>query len=81
MAFPYDFGFILRRANDGDPIDVLLVNDEPSFPGCIVPAKLIGVLEAEQTEGGEKPLARQGPERRKNSSTKRRTTRLRNGPA
>ncbi len=47
MAFPYDFGFIpSTRAEDGDPIDVLLLSDEPSFPGCIVPAKLIGVIEA-----------------------------------
>ncbi len=54
MAFPYDFGFIpSTRAEDGDPIDVLLLSDEPSFPGCIVPAKLIGVIEAEQTERGE----------------------------
>ena len=53
MAFPYDFGFIpSTQADDGDPIDVLLLNDEPSFPGCIVPAKLIGVIEAEQTERG-----------------------------
>ena len=27
--------------------------DEPAFPGCVVPARLIGVLEAEQTEGGK----------------------------
>ena len=54
MSFPYDFGFIpSTKAEDGDPIDVLLINDEPSFPGCVVPARLIGVLEAEQTEAGK----------------------------
>jgi inorganic pyrophosphatase len=54
MYFPYDFGFIpSTRGEDGDPLDVLLLVDEPSFPGCIVPAQLIGVLEAEQTEGGK----------------------------
>ena len=54
MYFPYDFGFIpSTRGEDGDPLDVLLLADEPSFPGCIVPAHLIGVLEAEQTEGGK----------------------------
>jgi len=52
MAFPCDFGFIpSTRGDDGDPIDVLLLGDEPTFPGCVVPAKIIGVLEAEQTEG------------------------------
>jgi inorganic pyrophosphatase len=54
MYFPYDFGFIpATRGEDGDPLDVLLLADEPAFPGCIVPARLIGVLEAEQTEGGK----------------------------
>jgi inorganic pyrophosphatase len=54
MSFPYDFGFIpSTRGEDGDPLDVLLLMDEPAFPGCVVPARLIGVLEAEQTEGGK----------------------------
>ena len=54
MYFPYDFGFIpSTRGEDGDPLDVLLLADEPAFPGCVVPARLIGVLEAEQTEGGK----------------------------
>jgi inorganic pyrophosphatase len=54
MSFPYDFGFIpSTRGEDGDPVDVLLLMDEPAFPGCVVTARLIGVLEAEQTEDGE----------------------------
>lgn len=37
MVFPYDFGFLPRtQAPDGDPIDVLLLMDEPAFPGCAV---------------------------------------------
>jgi inorganic pyrophosphatase len=53
LSFPYDFGFLpSTRGEDGDPVDVLLLMDEPAFPGCIVPARLIGVLEAEQTENG-----------------------------
>jgi inorganic pyrophosphatase len=52
FSFPFDFGFIpSTRGEDGDPVDVLLVMDEPAFLGCVVPARLIGVLEAEQTEG------------------------------
>jgi inorganic pyrophosphatase len=51
MSFPYDFGFLpSTRAPDGDPVDVLLIMDEPAFCGCVVPARLIGVIEAEQTE-------------------------------
>jgi inorganic pyrophosphatase len=54
LFFPYDFGFIpSTKGEDGDPVDVLLISDEPTFPGCLVPARLIGVLEAEQTENGE----------------------------
>ena len=53
-AFPYDFGFIPgTRADDGDPLDVSLLMDESAYPGCLVVARPIGVLEAEQTENGE----------------------------
>jgi inorganic pyrophosphatase len=51
MSFPYDFGFIpSTRAEDGDPIDVLVLLDEPLAVGTLVEARLIGVIEAEQTE-------------------------------
>jgi len=37
MTFPYDFGFVpSTRADDGDPIDVLVLMDEPAFPGCVL---------------------------------------------
>jgi inorganic pyrophosphatase len=51
MSFPYDFGFIPSTlGDDGDPLDVMLLMDEPAFPGCLVPVRLIGVIEARQTE-------------------------------
>lgn len=51
MVFPHAFGFVPRtKAADGDPEDILILMDEPSFAGCIVPSRLIGVIEAEQTE-------------------------------
>ncbi len=53
-VFPFDFGYIpSTRAEDGDPLDVLILMDEPAFVGCLVQSKLIGVIEAEQTEDGE----------------------------
>lgn len=53
-AFPYDFGFVpSTEAEDGDPIDVLVLMDESAYPGCVIEARLIGVIEAEQTEDGE----------------------------
>jgi inorganic pyrophosphatase len=49
MAFPYDFGFLpSTRGDDGDPLDVLVLMDEPAFPGCLLKCRLIGVIEGEQ---------------------------------
>lgn len=54
MIFPHAFGFVPQtRAADGDPEDVLVITDEPVFPGCVVPSRLLGVIEAEQTEEGK----------------------------
>ena len=55
MSFPFDFGFIPRTlADDGDPIDVLIFMDEPTFPGCVVECRLIGVIRGEQEENGKR---------------------------
>jgi len=44
-SFPFDFGFIAgTRGGDGDPLDAILLVDAPTFPGCIVRARPIGVL-------------------------------------
>jgi inorganic pyrophosphatase len=52
MAFPWDFGFVPSTlAEDGDPLDVLVLMDEPAFPGCVVRCRLIGVIEGEQVDG------------------------------
>jgi len=54
MVFPWDFGFVPgTRAPDGDPLDVLLLTDEPLFPGCVAASRLVGVIELEQEEEGE----------------------------
>jgi inorganic pyrophosphatase len=51
MSFPFDFGFIpSTQGQDGDPLDVLVLMDESVPSGSIVPSRLIGVLEATQTE-------------------------------
>src|SRR5436190_23463747 len=48
-VFPYDFGWVPgTKGEDGDPLDVLLLMDEPAFVGCLVEARLVGVIEAEQ---------------------------------
>jgi inorganic pyrophosphatase len=55
MAFPYDFGFVpSTRAEDGDPIDVLVLMDEPAFPGCVLKCRPVGVIEGEEGKKGNK---------------------------
>lgn len=55
MTFPYDFGFVpSTRADDGDPVDVLVLMDEPAFPGCVLTCRPIGVIEGEQGDKKDK---------------------------
>ena len=50
-VFPYDFGFIpSTQGEDGDPLDVLVLLDESVPTGCLISARLIGLIEAKQTE-------------------------------
>jgi inorganic pyrophosphatase len=54
MVFPFHFGFIPHtKGEDGDPLDVLVLLDELSWPGCIIDCKLIGVMEATETQNGK----------------------------
>jgi inorganic pyrophosphatase len=54
MMLPYDFGFIPEtKAEDGDPLDVLVLSDEPMFPGCELECRIVGVLRANQRENGK----------------------------
>ena len=49
MAFPYDFGFIPSTiAEDGDPVDVLALMDEPGAVGCLLQCRVVGIIEGEQ---------------------------------
>jgi inorganic pyrophosphatase len=50
-VFPFDFGYVPgTKGADGDPVDVLVLLDEPAFVGCHLLVRLVGVVEAEQTE-------------------------------
>jgi inorganic pyrophosphatase len=51
MVFPFDFGYFpATKGEDGDPLDVLVLSDEPTFPGCQIACRLVGVLLAQQKE-------------------------------
>ena len=51
MQFPYDFGFVpSTKADDGDPLDVLLLLEDTEPQGCVIRIRAIGALEARQRE-------------------------------
>ena len=52
MVYPTEYGSVENTlAPDGDPLDILVVCDNPSCPGCYVPARVLGYLE--MTDGGK----------------------------
>jgi inorganic pyrophosphatase len=54
MSFPLDYGFVPSTlCEDGDPLDIMVLTDEPSPVGALVEVRLIGVLEAEEHEKGK----------------------------
>jgi inorganic pyrophosphatase len=55
LSYPYDWGFIpSTKAQDGDPLDVLLIHDAQTYPGVILRCRPIGILEVEQNSKGKK---------------------------
>ncbi len=56
VHFPTDYGFVPgTKASDGDPIDALVMVEEPTFPGCLIRVRLIGVLTIEDDKGAKEP--------------------------
>src|SRR5580693_1474588 len=54
MLFPFDFGFIPSTlGEDGDPLDIMVLMDAPAHVGCLIDVRIIGVINAEQTEGSK----------------------------
>src|SRR5579864_9696384 len=54
MMFPFDFGFLPSTlGEDGDPLDILVLMDAPAHVGCLMDVRIIGIIKAEQTEGGK----------------------------
>lgn len=54
LVFPFDFGFIPSTLGaDGDPVDIMVFMDEPTHVGCLLDVRIIGVIEADQTEHGK----------------------------
>jgi inorganic pyrophosphatase len=53
--FPLNFGFIpATLADDGDPLDALVLGNQPLAPGCLIQCKILGALKAKQKSKGKK---------------------------
>lgn len=54
MIFPSDFGFVpSTQGDDGDPLDIMVLMDAPTHVGCLIDVRIIGVIDAEQTQDGK----------------------------
>ena len=57
MMYPGDYGFIPETlALDGDPLDVLVMGAEPTFPGCVMEVKPIGVFHMADEKGPDEKI-------------------------
>jgi inorganic pyrophosphatase len=53
VQYPYDYGFVPNTlADDGDPLDGMVIMDQPTFPGCVIAARPLGMLI--MIDGGER---------------------------
>jgi inorganic pyrophosphatase len=53
VQYPLDYGFVPNTlADDGDPLDGMVIMDQPTFPGCVIAARPIGMLE--MIDGGDR---------------------------
>lgn len=54
VHYPTDYGFVVETlADDGDPLDVLVLVQEPTFPGCLIPARPLGGLDMHDEKGSD----------------------------
>ncbi|MFA5207850.1 MAG: inorganic diphosphatase [Candidatus Paceibacterota bacterium] len=52
VFWPFEYGFIENTlSEDGDPLDAVVLVNEPTFPGCVIPCKIIGMLDMEDESG------------------------------
>src|SRR6201989_821987 len=54
LTYPHDWGFVpSNKADDGDPIDIMVVHDAATFPGIVLTCRVIGILQIEQKTKGK----------------------------
>jgi inorganic pyrophosphatase len=53
VQYPWDYGFVPNTlADDGDPLDGMVIMDQPTFPGCVITCRPVGMLE--MIDGGDR---------------------------
>lgn len=53
LTYPHDWGFVpSTKADDGDPLDVMVIHDAATFPGLVLACRIIGILQIEQKSKG-----------------------------
>jgi inorganic pyrophosphatase len=54
LTYPHDWGFVpSTKADDGDPLDIMVVHDAATFPGLVLTCRIIGILQIEQKSKGK----------------------------
>lgn len=57
MFYPADYGFVPETlSGDGDPIDILVLMKNPTFPGCLIEARIIGMFQMTDDKGNDEKL-------------------------
>ena len=55
--YPADYGFIEDTlGGDGDPLDALVLLEEPTFPGCLITARVVGMFEMVDEKGNDEKI-------------------------
>jgi len=59
LTYPHDWGFVpSTKADDGDPLDIMVVHDAATFPGIVLTCRIIGILQIKQKGKGKGKVER-----------------------
>jgi inorganic pyrophosphatase len=57
LYYPFDYGWICDTlAEDGDPLDILVISTHPTFPGCLIEARPLGILMMRDDKGPDEKV-------------------------